>query len=413
MTDLLQSPWVATPSSETPGGPSDQQEPVEPDRFRPKNFSASDVGWLAGTLACSLAVVWGLFSQLTLLSGPFGFLVCWVGLFLALYWFVNLQVHDRLVATDRLVTAVVVVTAGAMLTPLVLITGYVFVKGWHLLSLHAFTHDQKGVLEFCPSGTRCVSAGVAHAIVGTLEQAAIAAVIGVPIGILTAVFVNEVRGGRLTQRVQKTVRVVVTAMSGVPSIVAGIFIYAVWVSSQQGLGMGFSGFAGSLALAVMLLPSVTRGTEEVLKVVHNDLREAAQALGSHEWRTVWSVVLPTARSGVITAVLLGIARIVGETAPLLVTIFGNTILNSDPLHGPQQALPLLVYEQVKLPLASAVSLGFMAALVLYLMVFVLFVLARLLGGVRVKGGLRYRRRTPMETEMVLAAAEGVRGGEFT
>jgi phosphate transport system permease protein len=202
-------------------------------------------------------------------------------------------------------------------------------------------------------------------------------------------------------------------MSGVPSILVGVFIYAIWVSNQHGLGEGFSGFAGALALAILLLPTITRGTEEVLKVVHRDIREASQALGAHEWRTVWSVVLPAARSGIVTAVLLGIARVVGETAPLLVTIFGSKLINTNPFSGPQQALSFLVYQQVKLDLKSAVSLGFAAALVLYIIVFILFVLARIVGGIHFKGGFRYLRRTPIEDEMLIAAAEGVRGGEFT
>ena len=125
---------------------------------------------------------------------------------------------------------------------------------------------------------------------------------------LTAVYLNEV-GGRLT----RTVRTVVTAMSGLPSIVAGIFIYSLWVKE---IAHGqFSGFAGALALSVMLLPSITRTTEEVLKVVPSGLREASQAMGAPDWRTTWSVVLPTARRGIVTAILLGIARAVGETAP--------------------------------------------------------------------------------------------------
>ncbi len=164
--------------------------------------------------------------------------------------------------------------------------------------------------------------GVAHAIVGTLEEVGLAAVIGVPIALATAIFLNEV-GGKGT----RIVRTVVTAMSGLPSIVAGLFIYSIFIINHV---LSYSGFAASLALFVMLLPSVTRTTEEVLRVVPSGLREASAALGAPEWRTTWSVVLPTARSGVVTAVLLGIARIVGETAPLLFTAFGSQIMNTNP-----------------------------------------------------------------------------------
>jgi phosphate transport system permease protein len=367
-------------------------------RRRRRDFDRADAGIVLVTILSSLAVVWLLFSQLTLLSGPFGFLVCWVALFVILYWVVNLQLHGRLDANDRTVAALVILGSLITLVPLVLVTVYVVSKGWGLLSVHIFLHDQHGVGPLSPPG----SGGVGHAIVGTLEQAGIAAVIGVPLAVMTAVFLNEV-GGRLT----RTVRIVVTAMSGVPAIVAGIFIYSICIVS---LGEGFSGFAAALALTVILLPLVTRGTEEVLKVVPNELREASSALGAHEWRTVWSVVLPTARPGITTAVLMGIARVVGEAAPLLVTVLTTSILNANPLHGPQQALPLLTYTQIKLPLRSAIALGLTAALVLYLIVFVLFVLARLLGSVHVRGGLRFGRRKFNGQDMDDAAMEGALGG---
>ena len=154
---------------------------------------------------------------------------------------------------------------------------------------------------------------------------------GVPLAIATAVFLNEVGG-----RGVRLVRTVVTAMSGTPSVVAGIFIYSILILTHV---LTYSGFAASLALVVILLPSVTRVVEEVLRVVPGGLREASLALGAPQWRTVWSVVLPTARSGVVTAVLLGVARIVGETAPLLFTAFGSQVINSNPFAHPQAPCP--------------------------------------------------------------------------
>jgi len=377
--------------------PPEAEGPPRPRRHE-RGFGWPDAGLAAVTLLSTFCGVWLLFSQFTLLSTPFGFLVCWAAVFFVVYWVVNLHLHGRLAAADRLVTALVYLAGLALLTPLVLVTAYVVTKGWHLLSVHLFLQDQHGVGPLSPPG----SGGVAHAIVGTLEQAGIAAAIGVPIAVMTAVFLNEV-GGRLTH----TVRVVVTAMSGVPAIVAGIFIYSVWIVE---LGEGFSGLAAALALTVILLPLVTRGTEEVLKVVPDELREASSSLGAHEWRTVWSVVLPTARSGILTAILMGIARVIGEAAPLLVTVLATNILNADPVHGPQQALPLLTYTQIKLPLQSAIALGITAALVLYLIVFVLFVLARILGTVRFKGGLRWGRRKGSMESIDEAAVESIRGG---
>lgn len=187
----------------------------------------------------------------------------------------------------------------------------------------------------------------------------------------TAVFLNEV-GGVGT----RFVRTVVTAMSGVPSIIAGVFIYALFIIPHV---LGYSGFAASLALFVLLLPSVTRTTEEVLRVVPGGLREASLALGASEWRTTRSVVLPTARSGLITAVVLGVAIAAGETAPLIYTAFGNNDFNPDPFHGAQGALPLVLWQNIQQAQAVVVQLAFTAAFVLLSIVLILFVLARLLG----------------------------------
>ncbi len=377
-------------------------------KIRPKDFGRADLGLLAASLVSSFAVVWIVFSQLTLLSGPLGFLLCWMGAFLTVYWAVNAQVFGRPLAADRVVGALVTACVLTMLTPLVLLIAFVFAKGWSLLSFHVLVATQATAGPLSPPGT----AGVLHAIVGTLEQVALAGALGVPAAVLTAIFINEV-GGRFT----RGVRVIVIAMSGVPSIVAGVFIYSLWIVT---LGNGFSGFAGALALAVLLLPIVTRGTEEVLKVVPNELREASTAMGAPEWRTTWSVVLPTARPGLITAVVMGIALAVGETAPLIVTIFGSRALNLNPFHAPQEALPLLAYTQVKLPRTAEIDLGYTAALVLFIVVFLLFILARVLGSGLIQKGLRSRSSKGMEEAasrgemseyqvMADAAARGVAG----
>jgi len=356
-------------------------EPIKIKPLRPREFKPSDVVVLALTALSTYSITWIVFHQLTLFSGALGFVVIWTLLFLGLYWLVNRQLFTRQVAIDRFVAALMTLGALLMFLPLVMVTSFVLIRGWNLLSAHVFVATQKGVSSLSDPG----QAGVAHAIVGTLEQVGLAALIGVPAAVLTAIFINEI-GGPFT----KTVRVVVTAMSGTPAIVAGIFIYAVWI---QAFHQGYSGFAGALALAVLLLPTVTRGTEEVLKIVHQDLREASIALAAPEWRTVWSVVLPTARSGLVTSILLGIAVSIGETAPLLMTVFGNKLMNSNPFSGPQAALPLLAYQQIKLPLQSEIDLGYTAALVLFLLVFTLFVLARIFAGGRLKGPSFARMRS--------------------
>jgi phosphate transport system permease protein len=328
---------------------------------------AEDLWVLFGCAASAFAVVWLLFDQFTALSGAFGFVVCSVSAFLAIYWVVTLQLHGRLVANDRLLSAAVAIGTLALAIPLVLMLVFLVQKGWGLVSAHLFFKDLKGVGPLSPPG----SGGLAMAIVGTLEQVGLAVVWGVPAGIITAIFLNEV-GGRFTS----TVRTVVTAMAGLPSIMAGVFIYSIWIVT---FGEGFSGLAGSFAIAIMLLPSITRTTEEVLKVVSGGLREAALALGAPEWRTVWSVVLPTARTGIITAVVLGVARAVGETAPLLFTIFGNNFVNANPFHGPQSSLTLFLFQKLKSSSPAEVSLAYTAALVLVAIVLVLFTITRILG----------------------------------
>ena len=198
--------------------------------------------------------------------------------------------------------------------------------------------------------------------------------IAVPLSMLTAVLLSEV-GGRLV----RPVRLFVDAMSGVPSIVAGLFVFALWV---VGLHRGFSGLAAGLALAVLMIPTITRTTEEVLRLVPGGIREASLALGATEWRTTWGVVLPTARSGLVTAVILGIARGIGETAPLIMTAFGASVLNANPVHGAQESLPLYIYRNVKSSLPAQIDRAYAGALALLSLVLVLFVAARVIGGRR-------------------------------
>ncbi len=393
-----QRPVLAPPPRPTPTYPRPRSKVPR----RPREMQPGELGVLAVSIASSLATVWILFEQLTFLSGPTGFVICWFVLFLAMYWAVNTQVYGRRVATDRTVAALVTLGALCMFAPLVLLVVFLFIKGWQLLSIHLLFATQKGVLELCVPGEPCPKPGVAHAIVGTLEQIGLAAMMGVPAGVLTAVYLNEV-GGRMT----RWVRIIVTAMSGVPAIVAGAFVYSLLIET---LHFGYSGFAGALALAVLLLPTVTRGTEEVLKIVPDDLREASAALAAPQWRTVWSVVLPTAQSGLITAVLISVAVALGETAPLILTIFGNKLMNANPFSGPQSALSLLAYTEVRSSQAADIQLGYTAALVLFIMVFIIFILARVLGSTWLGNKIRGRRNArEANAAMKGAAGAAVRG----
>jgi len=393
VTTLVAPPPPPAPTP-PPTTPPTTNPPPLPSPRRSRDLRPQDVGVLVGCAAAAVAAMWLVFDQMTLLSGPFGFVVCTVVTFLALYWSVHYQLSGRLVANDRLVSAAVGLGAVSLAVPLVFMIEFVVVKGWHLISADLFVHDLKGVPEIPIPGVH-KTGGLAHAIVGTLEQVGIAAMFGVPAGVITAVFLNEV-GGRFT----RTVRTVVTAMAGLPSIMAGLFIYSIWIlwlSKYLPVVRGFSGLAGSMALAILLVPSITRTTEEVLKVVPGGLREASMALGAPQWRTVWSVVLPTARTGILTAVVLGVARAVGETAPLLFTIFGNQVMNANPLHGPQESLPLFVWTNVKSSYQSRITLAYTAALVLVGIVLFLFTLARVLGSSRRTGRLRRAGRKQVAT----------------
>jgi phosphate transport system permease protein len=339
-------------------------------RRRPRTFTPTDLALLVASAASAVCLVWFVFYQLTLFSGAAGFVIASMAVFLVMYYFANRQVLDRMVAVDRVVAALVTFGSLGVVVALGLVVGFLYTRGHGLISWHLFTQDQHAVTQTAPAS----AGGISHAIMGTLEQVGIAVVIGAPAGVATAVFLNEV-GGRITA----AIRIVITAMSAVPSIVAGLFIYVLLITE---FNYGFRGFAGSLALAILLLPNITRTTEEVLKVVHGSLREASMALGAPEWRTVWSVVLPTARTGIATAVLLGIARIVGETAPLLVTVSSNAYFNANPFQNPQEALPTFVWQFYQLPLSKDVERAFAAGLVLVGLVIVLFVLARLVASIR-------------------------------
>jgi phosphate transport system permease protein len=359
--------------------------PRPPSPLRPRDFSLGDAGLLALVAFSSFCLVRVVFYDLTLLSGAFGFLICWYLTFLVIYWLVISRLTEPQIATDRVIT-VVMTTGAAIVVGLVLFI-ILFVAFKAVPKIHwgsLFTKDEKGFSPAEPNALAHV--GIAHAIVGTFEEVGIAALMGVPFAVATAVFLNEV-GGRGT----RFVRTVVTAMSGIPSIVAGVFIYSILIINHV---LGYSGFAASLALFVMLLPSVTRTTEEVLRVVPSGLREASQALGAPEWRTVWSVVLPTARSGVMTAVLLGIARIVGETAPLLFTAFGSQVMNWNPLSHPQEALPFVVWSNVHEAEPVLIDLAYQAAFVLLVLVLILFVAARIAGRTRGKRSGKKRARSP-------------------
>jgi phosphate transport system permease protein len=331
-------------------------------------FSRSDTAELVGSLLAAGSLTWLIFFRLTPLYGASGFVFVSFLSFLAIYWIVVRQNHGHLAAGERLAGVVMAAAALAAVIPLGLIIIKVIAEGLPYLRANFFTETQQDTGPLDPA----TAGGAAHAIVGTLQQVGLAMIISVPLAVLTAVFMNEI-GGRFA----RVVRFVVDTMSGTPSIVAGLFIYSVLILQFDA---GFSGFAGALALMILMLPTVTRTTEEMLRLVSSGLREAALALGAPEWRVTLQVVLPTARTGIATAVILGVARAIGETAPVLLTTFGASVMNWNPFSNPQSNLPLFVYTGIRSSADTAVQRAWTGAFVLMGIVLILFVLARIIGG---------------------------------
>ena len=319
----------------------------------------------------ALALVWVLYERVLPFSGVLGFWLCWYLVFLLLYWVMARQQWDRRLAGDR-VTTVEFGTGGTLTMLIVLgVVLFVFARGYPaVFHLNFFTQSMAFAGPLSPFNI----GGVVHAIVGTVEQLAIATLISVPLAVAAAVFLAEV-GGRLA----RPVRVIVEAMTALPDIIAGVFVYVAFILT---LGMQKSGLAAGIALSVNMLPIVTRASEVVLRLVPGTLREASYALGSSQWRTVWNVVLPTARSGLATAIVLGMARAIGETAPVLLVSGVTKELNLSPLHGPQMSLPLFIWDYAHIESTTAVNVtrGFGAAFVLVLVVLALFAIARRIGG---------------------------------
>ncbi|WP_083974934.1 phosphate ABC transporter permease PstA [Kitasatospora mediocidica] len=349
-------------------------------RLRLGGVTRAEVSTLGGALLGSLALDWMLYERLLPFSGAQGFLLCWYLLFLGFCYALGSVQWDPQTVRERLVS-VVAWSAGLLL--LVIIAeqiGYIAIRGWHAASHGNFlTQDMDHTAAHSP----ITSGGVLHAMIGSLEQLGLATLFAVPLGIAAAVFMSEVGG-----RAARPVRTMVEAMTALPSIVAGLFVLGVVILS---LGLQASGFAASLALTVMMMPIVTRAAEVVIRLVPGTLREASYALGASQWRTVWNVVLPTARPGLVTAVVLGMARGVGETSPVLLTAGFTTRVNANPFSGHQVSLPLYIWNYVKQPYPDMVSRAFAAALVLMAIVLVLFVTARVLGGRR-PGALSRRQR---------------------
>ncbi|MDQ1460493.1 MAG: phosphate transport system permease protein [Actinomycetota bacterium] len=280
-------------------------------------------------------------------------------------WINQQAMSGRRRVTNALATSWMIGSLLLALVPVVVIAVYVVSRGASVMSIGFLTKNLQIV-------TQLAGGGIAPAIVGTLVITGVAAAMAIPLGILAAVYLNEY--GR-QNRTATVIRFMADVMTGVPSIVMGLFVATIWVSS--GLHSGYSGFAGSLALGALMLPIVIRSTEEMLKLVPDDLRQASDALGARRWRTVVSVALPAALPGVVSGAMLAVARAAGETAPLLLTIGTTNVINSNPFKGTNTTLSKVIWDNAQTPFPASTDRAWGAALTLIVIVFVFTVVARI------------------------------------
>ena len=322
--------------------------------------------WTTGvTLTVSLLAAGSIFAA----AGSFGPIrtaVLGAAIFALVIVLLSARVEGVRKAKDRLATVVVTSAFVLALLPLVSLVISVIGKGLARFDLQFFTYSMRSVVG--------EGGGAVHAITGTLWVTGIATLISVPIGVMAAIYLVEYGQGTLA----RSITFFVDVMTGIPSIVAGLFAYAVFVLI---FGPGTkSGLAGAVALSVLMIPVVVRSVEEMLKIVPNELREASYALGVPKWLTVVKIVLPTALAGIVTGVMLAVARVIGETAPLLIAAGFTQSMNNSPLSGPMMTLPVYVYRSYVdqgNPASAYLDRAWAGALTLILIVMVLNLAGRL------------------------------------
>jgi len=362
----------AGPPEVQPGGTS---RPAGEPRDYPRAVTQrTSEYWLAlgGSLLGSLGLVWLLYEEILPFSGTVGFMICWFVAYLVVFAVVTATAHPLPIVLDRMWTALI--TGAACIVGLALVSTVVYIvyRGWpavHHLNFFTQSEDSGSLTGPLTQG------GVLNAIAGSLLELGIATAVSLPLGIGTAIYMVEV-GGRFS----RVVKTVVEAMTALPDILAGLFIYTFLI-----LLVGFqrSGFAAAMALSVMMLPIIARSADVQLRVVPGGLREASLALGSTQWRTVWRVVIPTQRAGLATAVILGMARAVGETAPVLITSGFSTFMNVSVLNNPMNSLPLAIFTAVRSPDQLFIERGFGTGIVLLAIVLILFGTGRFLSRTKV------------------------------
>ena len=303
------------------------------------------------------------------LAGPLGSYVAFVAAYLSVSFLFGMR-HDKIKAVDKVMTTLVCAGFFTAFIPWVSILFTVFKRGASAIYWGYFTSD----MSVTSGDDELNMGGLSHAIVGSGIILLIASLIAIPFGIITAVYITEIKG-----RLSGLVRIMIQSMSGVPSIVAGLFVFAILVS-----GKGFSAISGAVALSILMLPTVARTAEEVLKLVPEDIRTSAYALGATQTATTFRIVLPAARAGLVTASMLGMARVAGETAPLIMTSFYSANFSTDTSGHPLASLPMYIYQNFTNGTDLALSRAWGGAAVLLSIISIIFTIARLASG-RAKG----------------------------
>jgi len=306
------------------------------------------------------------------LNGKLGFLSTLFITSSLLIFIQQWRLRDKAAAKDSLLSSFALLGMIMTVIPIISIVSTVVIKGYKGIHIGMFFND----MSLNSVNDPIKQGGLLHALVGTIIMVGGALIISFPIGVLTALYLTEIRG-----KLSRPIKFLVQAMSGVPSIVAGLFILS---SLVYPVTKSLSGMMGSLALSILMIPTIARTSEEMLRLIPSELREAGVALGGTQWRTVAGVVLPAAKSGLVTAIILGMARIIGETAPLLLVSGGGDSINLNPTSGAMGSLPYYIWKAF---LTGGTEEAFARAwgglLVLLAFIFILFGLARFISGRRV------------------------------
>ena len=320
--------------------------------------------WAVGATAAGLVALAVLLFAFTGFAGTVDFIVVATLLLVLGVPAASWAVEGRRKATDRLASSATLVALVLTVLPLIFVVGYVVKRGLEAFNWAFLTSEDT-------AGPLAAGGGIAQAVIGTLQQVLIASVIAVPIGLLVAIYITEYGSNKFST----AVRFLVDVMTGIPSIVAGLFVLAFWV---LGAHQSASGFAGAIALTIIELPIIVRASEEMLRLVPGALREASYALGIAKWKTILRVIVPAASTGITTGIMLGIARVIGETAPVLLVVGNNSFINWNAFKGNQASLPVYIFQHAQSSSNYDVDRAWAAALTLILVVVILYVSARLL-----------------------------------